>query len=81
MDISNNINSAIVSGTLGIQRASKEITQNTSNLGEIYKQKSMKNRFEIYENMIANAVGENYENVHGVEARMKKLMFRQLPKS
>ena len=35
MDISNNINSAIVSGTLGIQRASKEITQNTSNLASL----------------------------------------------
>ena len=35
MDISNNINSAIVSGTLGIQRASKEVTQNTSNLASL----------------------------------------------
>ena len=31
---------------------------------------------KIEENMIANAVGENYKNVHGVEARMKKSMFR-----
>jgi len=28
--------------------------------------------------MIANAVGENYENVHGVEAIMKKTMIWQL---
>jgi len=25
-------------------------------------------------------MGENYENVHGVEARMKNSMFRQVPK-
>ena len=25
-------------------------------------------------------MGENSENVHGVEARMKKSMFRQVPK-
>jgi hypothetical protein len=35
MDISNNMNSAILSGTTGIQRASKEITQNTSNLASL----------------------------------------------
>lgn len=32
MEIGNNINSAIISGTLGIQRASDGITQNASNL-------------------------------------------------
>ena len=32
MDISNNINSAIVSGAIGYQRASDGITQNASNL-------------------------------------------------
>ena len=32
MNISNNINSAIVSGTVGIRRASDGITQNASNL-------------------------------------------------
>lgn len=32
MNISNNINSAIVSGTIGIQSASNGITQNASNL-------------------------------------------------
>jgi len=35
MDISNNINSAIVSGTIGIQRASKGIAQNASNLASL----------------------------------------------
>lgn len=35
MNISNNINSAIVSGTIGIQRASKELTQNTSDLASL----------------------------------------------
>lgn len=35
MDISNNINSAIISGTLGIQRASDGIAQNTSNLASL----------------------------------------------
>jgi hypothetical protein len=35
MNISNNINSAIVSGNLGIQRASKGITQNISNLASV----------------------------------------------
>jgi hypothetical protein len=35
MDISNNINSAIVSGTIGIQKASKGITQNASNLANL----------------------------------------------
>ena len=35
MDISNNMNSAILSGTVGIQRASKEISQNTSNLASL----------------------------------------------
>jgi|OM-RGC.v1.039391361 hypothetical protein len=29
--------------------------------------------------MIANAVSENDKNVHGLEAGMKKSMFRQLP--
>jgi hypothetical protein len=32
MNISNNVNSAIVSGTIGIQRGSDGITQNASNL-------------------------------------------------
>lgn len=32
MNITNNVNSAIVSGTIGIQRASNGITQNASNL-------------------------------------------------
>jgi hypothetical protein len=35
MNISNNVNSAIVSGTLGIQRASDGITQNASNLASL----------------------------------------------
>lgn len=35
INISNNINSAIVSGNLGIQRASKGITQNISNLASV----------------------------------------------
>ena len=33
----------------------------------------------IEENMIANAVGENYENVHSAYARITFWMFRQLP--
>ena len=32
MDIGNNINSAIVNGTLGIKRANQNITQNAANL-------------------------------------------------
>lgn len=35
MDISNNINSAIISGTLGLQRASEGITQNSANLASL----------------------------------------------
>lgn len=35
MDISNNVNSAIVSGTIGIQKASKGIAQNASNLASL----------------------------------------------
>ena len=35
MDISNSLNSAILSGTIGIQRASKGITENTSNLASL----------------------------------------------
>ncbi|WP_339720530.1 hypothetical protein [uncultured Paraglaciecola sp.] len=35
MNISNNVNSAIVSGTIGIQRASDGITQNASNLASL----------------------------------------------
>ena len=35
MEISNHINSAIVSGNLGIQRASEGITQNASNLASL----------------------------------------------
>jgi hypothetical protein len=35
VDISNNVNSAIVSGTIGIQRASEGIAQNTSNLASL----------------------------------------------
>ncbi len=35
MDISNNINSAIVSGTLGLQRATDGITQNSANLASL----------------------------------------------
>ena len=35
MNISNNVNSAIVSGTLGIQRASDGITKNASNLASL----------------------------------------------
>ena len=34
---------------------------------------------KIEENMIANAVGENYENVHSAHAKITFLMFRQLP--
>jgi hypothetical protein len=32
MNINHNMNSAILSGTIGIQRASQGLTQNTSNL-------------------------------------------------
>ena len=35
MDISNNINSAIVSGTIGIKRAYDGVSQNTSNLANL----------------------------------------------
>ena len=35
MDISNNINSAIVSGTIGIQKASDGMAQNASNLASL----------------------------------------------
>jgi hypothetical protein len=35
MTISNNMNSAILSGTIGIQRASKEMAENTSNLASL----------------------------------------------
>lgn len=35
MNISNNVNSAIVSGTIGIKRASEGIAQNTSNLASL----------------------------------------------
>lgn len=35
MDISNNINSAIVSGTIGLQRASDGITENAFNLASL----------------------------------------------
>ena len=35
MNVSNNINSAIVSGTLGIQTASDDITQNAYNLASL----------------------------------------------
>ena len=35
MDISNNVNSAILNGTVGIQRASKGMTQNTSDLASL----------------------------------------------
>jgi hypothetical protein len=35
VDISNNINSAIVSGTIGLQNAYNGITQNTSNLASL----------------------------------------------
>ena len=39
-----------------------------------------KNHSKHDKNQTANAMGENSENVHGVEARMKKSMFRQVPK-
>lgn len=35
MNFSNNVNSAIISGTLGIQRASAGITEHTSNLASL----------------------------------------------
>jgi hypothetical protein len=35
MDISNNINSAIVSGTIGIKQAYASLSQNTSNLANL----------------------------------------------
>lgn len=35
MDTSNNINSAIISGTIGIQRASEGISKNASNLANL----------------------------------------------
>jgi hypothetical protein len=35
MDINNNINSAIVSGTIGIKRAYDGVSQNTSNLANL----------------------------------------------
>ena len=35
MNITNNVNSAIVSGTIGIQRASNGITQNATNLANL----------------------------------------------
>jgi hypothetical protein len=35
MNINNNVNSAIVSGTIGIQKASNGITQNASNLASL----------------------------------------------
>lgn len=35
MDMSNNVNSAIVSGTIGLQKASKGIAQNATNLANL----------------------------------------------
>ena len=41
----------------------------------------LKNQRKYDEDQIVNAVGKNSQNVHGVEARIKKSMFRRVPKS
>ena len=46
---------------------------------EFWRDLEAKIESKIEENMIANALGENYENVHSAHAKITFLMFRQLP--
>jgi hypothetical protein len=53
MNVSNNINSAIISGTLGIQRASEGITQHSANLASFAASKPVSDNPQEF---LANAV-------------------------